>query len=79
MSGVLVPVSDGSIYEPKEALHTPRASIGNIEMIAPLLGGKLGACFSGDGVPKNRGSTLEFSRFILWVNPIGDFLCLYIC
>jgi hypothetical protein len=47
-------------------------------VVAPLLSRKLGASFSGDEIAENRSSTLKLSRFILWVNPIGDFLCLHV-
>ena len=61
MSDGLAFVSNRSLYKAKEPLHTPRTGIRDIEMIASLLGGKLGTCFFGDGVPKNRCSTFELS------------------
>lgn len=57
----------------EKATHTPRASIGYIEMIATLFRRELRARFSGDPVAEYRWQTLEFACFVLGIDPVGNF------
>jgi hypothetical protein len=52
----------------------PGTCIANVEMIATLFGGKLGAWLAGDPVPEGADLALELARAVANLNPIGDTL-----
>lgn len=75
-----VPVDDGEGDEVLEALELagdqgavgPGAGIGNIEVVAALLGGELGGGVPRDPVPEGADLALELAGRVAGLDPVGD-------
>jgi len=66
-------VSSQLLLKTKGRNLTPRAGVGDIEVVSVFLRWELSSRFPGDPVSEDRRLTLELSRFVGWNHPIGDF------